>query len=316
MRPILLAALLSFAWTASATATTATAPADDTALHAALERAHALEGDLRFAEIAPLLEPWADIADPEVDYTRAYALFSAEMNGRRVEDFADADLAEAERLARRAAGNGHAGAMNLLYLILGGGYDREADPLAAMAWLERAAEAGDTGAKVNLATMLYEGRPWLAPDRDRACRLFVDVGGIDGAGASSLYYLGLATMRGECGLEEDDAKAAGFIRRAAEGGLTAAERDYARMLEEGIGVERDLAEAHRWYERAGSHGDGHALWRLGIAHVEGWPGRAVDPARAVAYFREAVDAGDGDAMVSMAVMHANGDGVEKDLARR
>ena len=97
---ILLAALLS-----PATAhTVAAAPgsSEDTALRAALERAHDLEAEARFAEIPALLEPWADAADPDVDYTLAYARFSAEMNGRRVEDFADADLAESERLAQRA----------------------------------------------------------------------------------------------------------------------------------------------------------------------------------------------------------------------
>ena len=310
---ILLAALLSPATAHGAAA--APGSSEDTALRAALERAHDLEGEARFAEITALLEPWADAADPDVDYTLAYARFNAEMNGRRVEDFADADLAESERLALRAAGNGHAGAMNLLYMIHGNGYGREADGLKAMAWLERAVEAGDVGAKVNLATMLYEGRPWLGRDRDRACRLFVDVGGNEGAGAFSLYYLGLATMRGECGLEEDDAKAASFIRRAAEGGITGAERDYGQLLEEGIGVERDIAEALRWYERAAEHGDGYALWRLGIAHVEGGPGRAVDPVRAVDYFRDAIEAGNGDALVSMAVMYASGSGVDQDLGQ-
>ena len=49
--------------------------------------------------------------------------------------------------------------------------------------------------------------------------------------------------------------------------------------------------------------------------MEGGPGRAVDPVRAVDYFRDAIEAGNGDALVSMAVMYASGSGVDQDLGQ-
>ncbi|WP_146908142.1 tetratricopeptide repeat protein [Arenimonas daejeonensis] len=269
------------------------------ALVDALDRAGELETAGRFSEIDAVLQPWADLGDPDVDYTRAYALFAARMNGLHESEFASVDLAEVEQLAERAAGNGHGGAMNLLYMTHGNGYGRAVDMPKAMEYLNRAVAAGDIGARVSLATMLYEGRPWLPRDRERACRMFVDFATVEGAGAFSLYYLGLATVRGECGLDEDLAKGVDFIRRAAEGGVRDAERDFGKALEKGVGVERDIDEALKWYESAGSHGDGYALWRLGMAHVDG-EGRAKDPVRAVEYFRRAAPRTPAAAMPSSA----------------
>lgn len=310
--PLLLATVLFVS--APAVSRAEDAPADP-ALAAALEQADELEGTPRHAEVPALLAPWNDAADPEVDFRIAYALFLAQMDGRRVEDFAKADLSEAQRYAERAAEHGSAAAMNLLYMIWNGDYGRPADMTKAMAWLERAAAAGDPGAKVNLGVMLFEGRPWIARDRDRACRLFVAVAAEEGAGAYSLYYLGLATLLGECGLDADEAKAADMIRRAAEGGVRDAERDYGKMLESGIGVAKDEAAALRWYETASGHGDGFSFWRLGMAHVEGLGGRPVDPAKAVAYFRQGIDNNSLNSMVSLAVMYATGSGVETDFAQ-
>lgn len=288
--------------------------AGDPQIAAAIQRADELEAAGRFGEVVSVLQPWRERGNPEVDFRLAFAHFSSTMDGRSVESLGEMDLDEVVRLAERAASQGHGGAMNLLYMIHGNGFGRPTDMRAAMAWLERAVEAGDLGARINLASMLYEGRPWLARDRGRACRMFADFADLEGAGAMSLYYLGWATMHGECGLAKDPRKAAEWIGRAAEGNVRDAARDYARLLEAGVGVDADLAQARRWYEQASEWGDGYSLWRVGRMHAEG-EGRVVDPVRAVDYFRRAIDAGNAEALVSMAVMHATGAGVEKDLPK-
>lgn len=291
-----------------------TAVADDPRLTAAVERADELEGEERFAEIISSLQPWAERGDTAVDFRLAYAHFRLAIDGRHADAVDKERLDEAVRLAERAAGHGDGSAMNLLYVILGNGYGRRADIDAAMVWLERAVEAGDIGAQANFASMLYEGRPWLSRDRDRACRIFEDLVDVEGVGSVSSYYLGLATLRGECGLEKDPGRAAEWIRRAAEGGVLDATRDYARLLDSGTGLQQDRTEALAWYERAAERGDGYSLWRVGRAFAQG-EGRPVDPERAVGYFERAIDRGNGEALVSMAVMHATGAGVARDLTK-
>ncbi|MBP0575809.1 sel1 repeat family protein, partial [Mycobacterium tuberculosis] len=46
-----------------------------------------------------------------------------------------------------------------------------------------------------------------------------------------------------------------WFRRAAEAGFTPAQYRLASGLEKGLGGQRDLAEAKRWYQAAGQRGN-------------------------------------------------------------
>ena len=52
-------------------------------------------------------------------------------------------------------------------------------------------------------------------------------------------------------VEKDPGAAVKWFRLAAEQGLPGSQITLAMMYEQGNGVEEDLAEARKWYERAG-----------------------------------------------------------------
>jgi TPR repeat protein len=186
------------------------------------------------------------------------------------------------------------------------------DPANARGFLERAAKAGDVVARADYAVMLYQGRPGLPRDVATACSLFAEVLVKEDIGLLASYYLGLATARGECGLASDMPRALVLIRRAADGGITDAERDMGRALETGEGIDRNLDAAMTWYALAAAKDDGFSLWRLGMAHLNG-EGRAQDTVLAVDYLKRGVAAGSADAMTSLAALLAAGDGVAQDF---
>jgi len=280
----------------------------------ALETAKGFEAASQFSEAIGALAPHKDLARPEVDYALAYAHLNRQLQGGASAAVVPAaeDFAQALRYANRAAATEHGRSLYLLSLIHGSGWGVPADAAKSRGFLERAAKAGDVVARADYAVMLYEGRMGAPRDVATACALFAEVLVKEEVGMVASYYLGLATARGECGLGPDMPRALALIRRAAEAGVTEAERDIGRALETGDGTERNLDAALVWYTRAAAKSDGFSLWRLGMAHVNG-QGRVLDTVLGVDYLKRAVDAGSADAMASLAALLAAGDGVAQDF---
>lgn len=173
--------------------------------------------------------------------------------------------------------------------------------------------AGDDGAKLNYAVMLYRGAPLVEKDVDHACQYFTEV--MDGPGGiEATYYMGLALYRGQCGRTADHKGGMELIQIAAHHGVREAERDVAKNYEHGWTVQPDLDRAFEWYEKAAQHGDGESAWRIGMAYVKG-ENRKPDSRHAVEYFECSTDAGYGPGKISLAVMYVTGDGVELDYTK-
>lgn len=274
----------------------------------ALEQARTHEAAARYGQVIDTLAPHRDLARPDVDYTLA----SAHLNRQLMNPGGGDDFAQALRLATRAAGKEHGPSLYLLSLMHENGWGVARDPAKARGFLERAAKSGDVVARADYAVMLYQGRPGLPRDVATACALFAEVLVKEEIGMVASYYLGLATARGECGLAPDMPRALVLIRRAADAGITEAERDMGRALETGEGIVRNLDAAMTWYARAAAKGDGFAMWRLGMAHVNG-DGRPQDVVLGVDYLKRGVEVGSPDAMTSLAALLAAGDGVAQDF---
>lgn len=274
----------------------------------ALEQAETLKASAKYDEIISTLAPHRDLARPAVDY----ALASAHLNRRLQAGGSEDDFAQALRLANRAAAREHGPSLYLLSLMHGSGWGVPADEVKSRGFLERAAKSGDVVARADYAVMLYQGRLGLPRDVATACALFAEVLVKEEVGMVASYYLGLATARGECGLGPDMSRALVLIRRAAEAGVTDAERDMGRALETGEGTGRNLDAALAWYTRAAAKGDAFSQWRLGMAYVNG-QGRAQDTVLGVDYLKRAVAAGSADAMTSLGALLASGSGVAQDF---
>lgn len=98
------------------------------------------------------------------------------------------------------------------------------------------------------------------------------------------------------------------IRCAAEAGRPEAQRYYATLLENGLGVRRDEREAASWLDKAVKQGDAQAMTRLAFAYLHG-RGVGHDNVRGRELLIEAARLGDADAMSNLGAMYGLGDGV-------
>ncbi len=146
--------------------------------------------------------------------------------------FADqGECAQAESLWRRAASQGHTGAMNNLANALYG----QRKVLEAHEWYLQAAERGNLDAMVNLAALLFEARK--VRDADRWWRQAAEAGDTD-----AIY--GRAVMLDKTRRFEE---ALAWYRQAAEAGHSDAMHNLAVRLR----CRGEPVEAAVWWQRAG-----------------------------------------------------------------
>lgn len=151
-----------------------------------------------------------------------------------------------EHLARGAE-LGHAGAQRLLGYLYERGIGAAADRERAFALYERAARGGDEVAQYNMgARCLRDGETERAVEYFRMASERGDV--------ESMAMLGDAL-----GKTGDHPGARGWYLRAAALKHAGAMRAAARYLRDGIGGEKNLVEAARWYFAAFDRGEGNAL---------------------------------------------------------
>jgi uncharacterized protein len=283
------------------------------AIEAAIRRAGELMEKGDFAGAVAALMPYADAKNADVDPMLADAMLLGAATGKKPEevkaDEAQAALARAEACAAR--GNG--GCMNVLFSAYSLGTAVQENWPKALDYLQKAVAAGDAGAKLNYAIILYRGAPQVEKDVDRACTYFREI--VNGPGATvASYYLGLVLYRGQCGQPANREAGMGLIQIAANHEFPEAERDVAKNYEHGWTVKPDLDRAFEWYEKSSAHGDGESSWRIGMAYVNG-ENRKPDSRRAVEYFERAASKNYGPGKVSLAVMYVTGDGVPLDFAK-
>ncbi len=104
---------------------------------------------------------------------------------------------------------------------------------------------------------------------------------------------------------------AAFVRAAAEGGSAEARARLGQMLLDGDGVEKDEAEALRWFDLAARGGHLEAANMMGRCHDLGW-GTPVNKAMAAAWYQRAAERGLTWAKYNYATLLALGQGVPQD----
>ena len=155
------------------------------------------------------------------------------------------DYGQSANWARRAAEQGHAGAMVLLGVMYeeGHGVSGGQDALRAVFWLGQAVEQGDSDAQSQLFRIAEQG--------DAYAQTAVGIMYLDGHGVA-----------------QDSIVASSWFRRAAEQDSSAEARyRLGRMYENGTGVIRDYETAMFWYKRAGVHA--RARYRIGRLYENG-----------------------------------------------
>jgi TPR repeat protein len=121
--------------------------------------------------------------------------------------------------------------------------------------------------------------------------------------ADGMTKLGIMYEYGMGGLQEDDAQAVSWYRKAAEAGSRRAMNNLGVMYEEGRGgLPKDGAQAVNWYRKAADAGDTRGMTNLGLRYENGWGGLPEDDAEAAKWYRKAAEVGNRGAMNNLGVM--------------
>ena len=120
------------------------------------------------------------------------------------------------------------------------------------------------------------------------------------------YGDGCKNNSGKILVKRSRKKAAHWLRRAAQHGLSPAQNTLGVLLSNGDGVKKDIGEALSWMRKAFRAGDTCAAQNIAITYRQ-----IGDLRTAVKWFRKSADAGDGDALIQLGIHYYWGKGVRK-----
>ena len=126
------------------------------------------------------------------------------------------------------------------------------------------------------------------------------------------YNVGLRHANGE-GVQKDYAEAVKWYRKAADQGHAGAQCNLGVCYRNGEGLDKNHVEAVNWFMKAAIQGHAAAQFNLGLCYAKG-EGVKKDYAEAVKWYRKAADQGEGEAQSNLGSCLASGEGVPKDAA--
>ena len=117
------------------------------------------------------------------------------------------------------------------------------------------------------------------------------------------------------GFSQGNTLPVGEIKRKAEAGDAMAQVQYAQMLYMGQGMEKNEAEALKWYQKAADAGNPYAQVNMGLFSQNGDCGVKKDIAKAIEWYGKAAKQGNPNAHYFLAAIYENGNGVAKDMKK-
>jgi localization factor PodJL len=115
------------------------------------------------------------------------------------------------------------------------------------------------------------------------------------------------------GVQPNLEEAAKWYDRAANAGIIPAVFRLGTLYEKGMGVKKDLDTARRYYIQAAERGNAKAMHNLAVLDADGG-GKGPDYKSAAQWFRKAADRGIADSEFNLGILYARGIGVEQNLA--
>lgn len=125
------------------------------------------------------------------------------------------------------------------------------------------------------------------------------------------FELGARYAEGR-GVQPNLEEAARWFERAANREIAPAQYRLGSLYEKGQGVKKDLEQARRLYRAAAEKGNGKAMHNLAVLHAEGIDGKP-DFNQASRWFRSAAQRGVADSQYNLGILHARGLGVDQNL---
>ena len=218
------------------------------------------------------------------------------------------DDAEAARLMRLAAEQGHSGAQGALGIMYANGTGVPQDDNEALRWIRLDAERRLHHARTR-PRPVYDDEEYVVPARETEAARFARLAAEQGD-AEAQYVVGIMH---EVGYQVGGSgtEAARWYRLAAEQGHVGAQASLGHMYYRGWGVSENGPESVRWNRLAAERGHAGAQNRLGLLYSEG-KGVAEDDTEAARWFRRAARLGNPHAQYNLGYIHAYGEGVSED----
>ena len=200
----------------------------------------------------------------------------------------------------------------LLHLYGKGGVTES--PKQALAHFRRAAEQGHAGAMVALGTLTRAGHG-IAKDEKSALAWFREAARRNHA--DGMWLLGQSLLQGSgCAVDFDGAKK--WLTEAAQQESYDALHWLGVMHEYGLGLDRDTRKARALYETAANNGHAMAEYHLALMHAYGdRPGTPQDLPRALTLFQKGAARNHGGSCFNLGrmTMYGQGTPVDYDVAR-
>ena len=222
----------------------------------------------------------------------------------------DRDPAKAFGIVRDAADAGDRGARLVLATLLRTGLGTPRDPARARALLADPAFAGDARADNLMGELVWNGEGGPA-DRERGAELFARAAA-SGFASAMLNLARAHQAQGWSG--HDERKAYEFALKAAEAGFAPAFNYLGTLIVKGVGVERNAAVASTWFRRGYEAGDLSARANLGLLIARG-SGVARDVATGERLMTESANAGNAAGVTNLVAAYEVGIDLARDYGR-
>ena len=164
------------------------------------------------------------------------------------------------------------------------------------------AKRGDASAQSQLAFMYSAS---MGVQQDDAQALYWYKKAAEQGNAIAQHNLGFMYKNGQ-GVQQDYAQAFYWFKKAAEQGNAHSQSFLGSMYENGQGVRQDYAQASSWYRKAAEQGEEKAQFKLGLSYYDGQ-----DYAQAFNWLQKAAVQGQVYAQYNLGVMYFNGEGVRQ-----
>ncbi|MEM8700504.1 MAG: caspase family protein [Pseudomonadota bacterium] len=187
-------------------------------------------------------------------------------------------------------------------------YRSAGDYEKAIAWQQRAVDAGYASAMVYLGQMYLDAQA-VPRDYPRAKELFEEAAD---RGETAAYTALAWIYRAGVGVAQDYGQALEYYREGADLGNDWAMTNIAEFYQKGFGVEQDPNEAVTWYTAAAKSGELTAQTRLARMYQNG-DGIPKDFEQARFWFETAAGRGVPNALTRLGTMYESGQGLDKDV---
>lgn len=203
-----------------------------------------------------------------------------------------------------AAHQGHVKAQTYVGWMYQNAKGTQRDGLEAERWYRLAAESGDSNATYSMGMIHANG--WSVPvNKAEGEKWFIRWG--EQGGANNKFSMGEMYVAGRM-LPQDSVKAVFWFKQAAELGHKDAEKRLAVIQSAGNNVSSGEAG---WTQQLAESGDAESLYRTGVNYDQGNQRERIeqDYKKALYWYKKAADKGHPRAMGAIAVLYANGTGV-------